>query len=99
MQENKTIKPISLTIVLTPRGHLVLEPSEDAPQLDGQLASRLEAAFARGAGHGLLQLGAAEVQTPMPPEFAYWREFASHYVVAVRSAPPPVSPPLPQEFD
>ena len=77
----------------------MLEASEEAPELDSQLASRLEAAFARGAGHGLLQLGAGEVQTPMPPEFAYWREFASRYVIAVRSTPPPVSPLSPQEFD
>ena len=47
------------------------------------LSDRLQASFARGSGHGLLQLGAAEVGTPLPTLFGYWREFAARYVSGV----------------
>jgi non-specific serine/threonine protein kinase len=73
--------------LLTPQGRLALEPAEDAVPLDEGLAARLTAAFARGPGHGLLQLGAGEIKTALPPAFAYWREFASRFVAAVCALP------------
>ena len=51
--------------------------------LEPKLAQRLQDAFARGSGHGLLQLGASEVGVPLPPVFSYWREFGSRYVTAL----------------
>jgi len=42
---------------LTPHGRLLLAPDEDAPELEAAFARRLQQAFARGAGHGLLTLG------------------------------------------
>jgi len=39
------------------------------------VSERLQRAFARGHGHGLLQLGAGEVKTQLPTLFVYWREF------------------------
>ena len=88
--------------ILTPQGHLTLDSTIDSDSaLSPDVASRLIAAFDRGSGHGLLQLGAAEVQTTLPAVFAYWREFASNYVIAVRtlpdrhsSVPPPVEAEL-----
>ena len=68
---------------LTPHGHLVLEQSADAPELDEQVASRLDDAFARGSGHGLLRLGAGEVGQTLPPVFLWWRGFATRYVEAL----------------
>ena len=90
-----------LAPILTPHGRLLLEHSDDATALAPDLAERLKAAFSRGHGHGLLHLGAAEVQTAMPAVFMYWREFASSYVVALRTLPnleagrglPPIPPP------
>ena len=73
--------------LVTPHGHLVLAAAPDAPALDAALRARLEEAFARGAGHGLLQLGAGEVGVALPPVFAYWREFASGYVTALCGTP------------
>lgn len=64
---------LALAPVLTPHGRLHLAPADEAVPLDPALGARLEAAFARSSGHGLLQLGAAEVQTALPPVFAYWR--------------------------
>ena len=65
----------ALAPILTPHGRLLLEPADDAIALTSDLSHRLRKAFARGAGHGLLQLGAAEVGTMLPPVFGYWREF------------------------
>ncbi len=68
---------------LTPRGHLLLEEANDAPTLDDKVAARLASAFGRGAGYGLLQLGAGEIGQFLPPAFVWWRDFAKRYVEAV----------------
>src|SRR5919107_5099689 len=68
---------------LTPRGHLLLEEANDAPTLDGTVATRLAEAFGRGTGHGLMQLGAGEIGQFLPPAFVWWRDFAVRYVEAV----------------
>jgi superfamily II DNA or RNA helicase len=73
----------SLAPILTPHGRLTLGETEEAPALDAALAQRLQRAFERGSGHGLLQLGAGEVGTPLPPAFSYWREFGTRYVTGV----------------
>ena len=72
-----------LGLRLSPHGHLVLEQADDAPGLDPRSAARLAGAFARGAGPGLLQLGAGEVGRALPPAFAWWRGFAARYVTAL----------------
>lgn len=78
---------IRLVPCLTQRGHLVLASDGDAPEQDPALADRLQRAFAKGAGYGLLRLGAAEVGRTVPLVFAYWREFASRYVTALCTRP------------
>jgi len=69
--------------VLTPQGHLILAPTADAATLPPDRSGRLGDAFARGAGHGLLELGLREVGTALPADFAYWRDFAARYVTAL----------------
>jgi non-specific serine/threonine protein kinase len=81
------MNPVLLVPVLTPLGHLSLAREEDAVALDEEVARRLEESFARGAGHGLLQLGAGEVGTALPAVFSYWREFAARYVTAFCTHP------------
>ena len=76
-----------LTLVLTPRGHLRLEAADEAAALPPDVSARLEEAFARGPGHGLLKLGAAEVGTVLPPVFAYWRDFGGRYVSVICGQP------------
>ena len=73
----------TLTLALTPHGHLVLLPAPDAPALPPELQRRLERSFARGASHGLLDLGLREVGTALPPVFAFWRDFAARYVTTL----------------
>ena len=47
------------TLTLSPHGRLSLAQADDAPDLSTELASRLQQAFSRSSGHGLLRLGAA----------------------------------------
>jgi superfamily II DNA or RNA helicase len=74
---------ISLSLRLTPQGHLVCATAEEAPGLDDAVAERIAGAFARGGGPGLLQLGAGEVGRALPPVFVWWRGFAASYVAAL----------------
>ncbi len=71
------------SLTLTPRGHLLFTVTDDAVQPSAALSRRLESAFARGSGHGLLELGAAEVGTVLPADFGYWRDFAARLVTAI----------------
>ena len=77
----------ALLPTLTPLGHLCLMPASNAAPLDAGLAVRIERAFATGAGHGLLHLGAAEVTTALPSVWAWWRDFAARYVTALTATP------------
>jgi non-specific serine/threonine protein kinase len=77
-----------LTIKLTPHGRLALEESGDAHELAPELARRLQEAFSRGPGFGLLQLGACEVGETVPAVFAYWREFAARFLAALCARTP-----------
>ncbi|MDB5869054.1 MAG: SNF2-related protein [Polaromonas sp.] len=72
---------------LTPRGHLLALPQDDAPPLAGDLGSSLADAFARGSGHGLLQLGSTQVGRVLPPAWAWWRDVAARYVTALCATP------------
>jgi superfamily II DNA or RNA helicase len=78
---------VFLVPILTPHGRLTLIQEDDAPALDPHLAQRLQDAFARGSGHGLLQLGAGEAGTVLPPVFSYWREFGARYVTDLCTQP------------
>jgi non-specific serine/threonine protein kinase len=76
-----------LTLCLTPHGRLGLVVADDVPELDELLAERLTKAFARGPGHGLLRLGAAEIGRILPATWVYWRELGASYVTALCSRP------------
>ena len=76
-----------LAPVLTPHGQLGVVEAGEGLALEPMQASRLASAFARGAGHGLLCLGADEVGSSLPAELSYWREFAGRYVAAVCALP------------
>src|SRR5258708_38949526 len=100
---------VMFTPVLSPHGALMLVRSsetEDALVLEVERGVRLEKAFARGSGHGLLVLGADEVGTPLPPTLSFWQKFGARYVTALCSLPgigerikPPAPIPADREFD
>src|SRR5256712_4533769 len=75
------------SLTLTPRGLLLFTVAADAFQASAVLSRSLEGAFARGSGHGLLELGAAEVGTALPPDLSYWRDFAARLVTAICTHP------------
>jgi non-specific serine/threonine protein kinase len=66
---------------------LRLKPSSEATAWDPARSARVLSAFERGAGHGLLCLGADEVGTSLPAALAYWREFGVRYVTALCALP------------
>ena len=86
--EHDVIGLSRLSFRLTPHGRLVLEGAANAPGFDRAMEERLAAAFARGSGPGLVQLGAGEVGQALPPAFAWWRGFAGRYVAALCLHPP-----------
>jgi non-specific serine/threonine protein kinase len=49
--------------------------------------ARLESAFGRSTGHGLLCLGIDEVGAVLPPVLSYWRELATRYMTALCALP------------
>jgi superfamily II DNA or RNA helicase len=71
------------TLSLTPRGRLVMVSDSGTQRLETGLTERLQEAFARGSGHGLLLLGVDEAGTTLPPAFTWWREFGARYVTAL----------------
>ncbi len=97
--------PIRLSLALSPHGRLTLVATDDAPELATELAQRLTVAFARGSGHGLLQLGGAEIGQALPPVLSYWRELGTRYVTALcvrtgnETAHSPVPPPAPADLE
>jgi non-specific serine/threonine protein kinase len=77
----------SLAPVLTPHGHLLLVADDTAPDLGQELTRRVRKAFSRGAGHGLLHLGAAEMRMALPAVLGYWRDLGTRYVTTLCSLP------------
>jgi superfamily II DNA or RNA helicase len=102
----KNLHMAFLAPVLTPHGLLTLRQTEEEPALDPARGERLARAFGRGAGHGLLCLGADEVGTALPAVLSYWRELGARYVTALCALPdlgegvakPPVTIPSDAEL-
>ena len=69
-----------LGLRLTPHGRLLVEDQDDAPDIHEASSTRLNAAFERGSGYGLVWLGVAGVGQALPPVFAWWRDFAARYI-------------------
>jgi superfamily II DNA or RNA helicase len=76
-----------LTTAISPHGSLTLRPAEDDIAPGPAHLSRIERAFARGSGHGLLCLGADEIGTVLPPVLSYWRGLGARYVTALCALP------------
>ena len=93
------------SLALTPRGQLLFTAADDTFQPPEGLSRRLESAFGRGSGHGLLELGAAQVGTALPADFSYWRNFAARLVTIICTHPDldahhaPIAAPLRAELE
>ena len=74
----------SLTLRLTPHGHLIADTGDGGPLVE---------AFVRGAGYGLLRLGAGTTKV-LSPDLAWWRNFSRRAISALcHQASTNVSPP------
>ena len=79
----------TLDCAVSPLGRLTLQSRpEGAPAA----AAGLVAAFGRGSGHGLLHLGAVELEAELAPALAYWRAFGRGFVGAACAALHPLQP-------
>ena len=77
----------SLALSPTGRLHLRTATSEDDDALAGAHVAAIAAAFERGAGEGVLHLGAVEIGTELPPAFAYFRDLGHELVLRVSTHP------------
>ncbi|MGB8932292.1 MAG: DEAD/DEAH box helicase [Anaeromyxobacteraceae bacterium] len=76
------------TLTLTPAGHVLPRPAApDEPGPAPAVALRIQAAFERGHGAGLLHLGAAEARTALPPVFNFWRDLGRAFIAALCALP------------
>jgi superfamily II DNA or RNA helicase len=65
----------SLSLRVSPAGHLRPDPDPPAPApLSDTAAARIVVAFQGGEGPGLLHLGAAELETALPPVLGFFRD-------------------------
>ncbi|MGH9142683.1 MAG: SNF2 helicase-associated domain-containing protein, partial [Vicinamibacterales bacterium] len=93
------------SLTLTPRSQLLFTAADGTFQPPERLFRRLESAFGRGSGYGLLELGAAQVGTALPPDFSYWRDFAARLVTVICTHPDldahhaPIAAPLRAELE
>jgi len=71
---------MSLALSISPHGRLLaLDAVSESALPAGFLCERVRRAFSEPQAHGLLQLGARELTSPLPAEFAWARDFACRY--------------------
>ena len=93
MSDATTSDTPTLIATLTPSGQvtLVRDPNGAYP-LPRRISERIEQSFAQGTGFGLLQLGAAELGTPLDPTLAWWRELGRQVVAGSCALADPLDP-------
>lgn len=76
---------LASSLALSPEGRLSLEAgaADSLRRIDG--TGKIETAFERDAGEGLLALGGVAATSALPPDFAFWRDFAVQFITAVCS--------------
>src|SRR5262245_29443394 len=74
-------------VTIFPSGALLVDLTGAPTGLSAAARLRVSAAFERGIGHGLLDLGATEVDTALGPELAFLRDVGRAFVTRLRAAP------------
>jgi non-specific serine/threonine protein kinase len=76
---------------ILPSGALLVDTApgdgEASDGLSSGARTRIARAFARGTGHGLLTLGAAELDAPLPPPCAFLRDIGRTFVTRLCALP------------
>ena len=82
-----TSQPIpnaSLALAVSPTGVPYVRAAEDGDAgVSDERSAAIAAAFEKGAGAGVLHLGAVEVGTALPPPFAFFRDLGHELVALV----------------
>ena len=81
-----------LRVAIVPSGSLFIDrpPTADDDTSDGLTSdarARVAAAFARGPGHGLLDLGTIELDAPLDPPLAFLRDVGRAFATRLRARP------------
>ena len=79
---------MSIALSISPHGRLlVLDVVSESTLPDGSWCERVRRAFSESQANGLLELGARELASPLPPEFVWARDFACRYLTALCHSP------------
>ena len=86
-RDARSLMPLEL--FLSPQGHLHVREAAgpDGTAVDGPAGKRIHAAFSEGSARGLLHLATTELQSALPPPFAYARDFARLYLTRLCQTP------------
>jgi hypothetical protein len=101
---------MSVTLHITPHGHLIaesVEETEASAPLSKSAAERVLAAFAVSASDGLLHLATVELQNELPSSLSFARSIGREYLTRLCRLPgleggtevPAVGPPAREELD
>jgi superfamily II DNA or RNA helicase len=90
-----------MQLSISPHGHLFVEPAAGEPGADQVLPDAIVRAFALDQAHGLLHLATRQLQSILPPDFAFVRDFACRYLTRMCHTPEaaateemsPIAPP------
>jgi non-specific serine/threonine protein kinase len=75
-------------VTVFPSGALLVEvAADDAAGLPAAARARVAAAFERGVGHGLLDLGTTELDAALTPPLAFLRDLGRAFVTRLRAVP------------
>ena len=90
---------MGITLSISPHGRLFIEHAADSAALDELLSKRIEQAFALGPAQGILHLATRQLQTSLPLDFAFARDFGARYLTRLCHTPEIVGatelPPVP----
>lgn len=79
---------VSIALSISPHGRLLVLASGSEPlSSDDAFGERVRQAFSGSQANGLLHLGERELVSPLPPEFAWARDFACRYLTDLCHAP------------
>ncbi len=76
---------LAFELAVSPAGNAYLEAVDGASTAPA--ATRIRKAFAHSSGHGLLQLGAVELDGTLPSSLAFGREFAHGFMARLTALP------------
>jgi hypothetical protein len=79
---------MAMTISISPRGQICVQAAADADtQMDEAMLVRIGQVFAHGQSQGFLHLATRQLQSNLPPAFAFTRDFGCIYLTRLCHTP------------